>query len=119
MQPRDVAAGECVFAQGDAADALYLLSRGSISVIDRARAQRFISFSPGMCFGELAVLDGGGRSADAVADMDSTVYALPAAALAAMHRADPAIAAQVYRNLAQHLSERLRTASAAWRQAAG
>jgi CRP-like cAMP-binding protein len=51
--------------------------------------------------------------------MDSTVYALPAAALAAMHRADPAIAAQVYRNLAQHLSERLRTASAAWRQAAG
>src|SRR5262249_57391126 len=84
-----------------------------------SRAQRFVSFSPGMCFGETAVLDGGGRTADAVADTDSTVYALPAAALASMRQADPAIAAQVYCNLALHLSERLRAAAAAWRHAAG
>jgi SulP family sulfate permease len=119
MQPRQLAAGECLFAQGDDGDAIYLLCRGSVSVVDSTRAQRYISFSPGMCVGEMAVLDGGGRTADAVADIDSLVYALPAAALSDIHRADPAIAAQVYRNLAQHLAERLRAASAAWRRAAG
>jgi SulP family sulfate permease len=119
LQPRQLAAGERLFSQGDAGDALYLLGRGSISVVDRARAQRFVSFSPGMCFGETAVLDGGGRTADAVADTDSTVYALPAAALAGMLQSDATIAAQVYCNLAQHLSERLRAAAAAWRHAAG
>jgi SulP family sulfate permease len=119
LQRRQLAAGERLFAQGDAGDALYLLGRGSISVVDRARAQRFVTFSPGMCFGETAVLDGGGRTADAVADIDSTVYALPAAALATMRQADPAIAAQIYCNLAQHLSERLRAAAAGWRHAAG
>lgn len=119
LQPRQFAAGECVFAQGDPGDALYLLGRGSVSVVDRTRSQRFVSFSPGMCFGEIAVLDGGTRTADAVADIDSTVYVLPAAALADLHQGEPAIAAQVYRNLAQHLSQRLRAASAAWRQAAG
>ena len=119
MRPRQLSAGERLFAQGDDGDAIYLLCRGSISVVDRSRAQRYISFSPGMCVGEMAVLDGGARTADAVADIDSTVYALPAAALADIHRAEPDIAAQVYRNLAQHLAERLRAASAAWRRAAG
>jgi MFS superfamily sulfate permease-like transporter/CRP-like cAMP-binding protein len=118
LQPRQLATGEPLFAQGDPGDALYLLCSGSVSVRDRARAQRFVSFSPGMCFGETAVLDGGGRTADAVADSDSTVYALPAAALQALQHEAPAVAAQVYRNLALHLSERLRAAAAAWRRAA-
>src|SRR5205085_1519315 len=79
---------------------------------------RFVSFSPGMIFGETAALDGGGRTADAVADIDSTVYALGAADLAQLEAADPAVAAQLYRNLARHLSQRLRDAAAAWRRAA-
>jgi SulP family sulfate permease len=119
LQPRALAAGERLFAQGDVGDALYVLTEGSVSVLARERGQRFVSFSPGMSFGETAVLDGGGRTADAVADRPSTVHALPAAAMAALQRDDPALAAQVYRNLAQHLSERLRGAAAAWRHAAG
>ena len=119
LQARTLGPGERLFAQGDAGDALYLLCSGSVSVVDRARAQRFVSFSPGMCFGETAVLDGGGRTADAVADIACKVYALPAASLAELQQSEPAIAAQVYRNLAQHLSERLRAAAAAWRRAAG
>jgi SulP family sulfate permease len=119
LQTRRLAAGERLFAQGDPGDSLYLLGSGSVSVVDSARAQRFVSFSPGMCFGETAVLDCGGRTADAVADTDSTVYALPAGALAEMQQQEPTIAAQVYLNLARHLSERLRAAASAWRQAAG
>ena len=115
---RRLAAGEQLFGEGDPGDALYLLTRGSISVVDRSRTQRYVSFSPGMCFGETAVLDGQGRSAAAVADTDSVVHRLAAEDLQALQREDPDSAAQVYRNLAQHLSQRLRSAAAAWQRAA-
>jgi len=72
-----------------------------------------------MTFGELAVLDGGGRSADAVADEPSRVCVLPAAAMQALESEAPAIAARLYRNLALTLAVRLRDATAAWRRAAG
>lgn len=119
LRPRTLRAGERLFAQGDAGDALYLLTRGSVSVRDATSGQRFVSFSPGMCLGETAVLDGGGRTAEACADIDSELLEMPAAALAAWERSDPALAARLYRNLATHLSQRLRAAAAAWRRAAG
>jgi MFS superfamily sulfate permease-like transporter len=119
MQPRTLAAGERLFAMGEAGDALYVLTAGSISVVDGTRRQRFVSFSPGMTFGETALLDGRGRTADAVADEASTVQALRAEALDRLQREAPELAAQLYRNLALHLSTRLREASAAWRRAAG
>jgi len=119
LAQRRLEAGERLFAEGDPGDTIYLLTEGSVSVLDRARGQRFVSFSPGMCFGETAVLDGGGRTADARADEASTVFELPAALLQALQREQPAVAALIYRNLALHLSERLRGAAAAWRLAAG
>lgn len=115
---RHLRAGEQLFGEGDAGDALYLLVRGSISAVDRERTQRYVSFSPGMCFGETALLDGRGRSAAAVADTDSVVHRLTAADLQALQHEDPDSAAQVYRNLALHLSQRLRSAAAAWQRAA-
>lgn len=119
MQPRSLAAGELVFAEGDPGDALYVLTQGSISVVGRTRGPRFVSFSPGMTFGEMAMLDGGGRTANAEADGPSTVHALSVQAMARIEREHPALAARVHRNLARHLSERLRSASGAWSQAAG
>lgn len=119
LVPRRLEAGERLFGEGDAGDAIYLLTEGSVSALDRGRGQRFVSFSPGMCFGETAVLDGRGRTADARADEASTVFELPAALLQELQRDRPAVAALVYRNLAMHLSERLRGAAAAWRLAAG
>lgn len=118
LRTRELAAGERLFAQGEPGNALYVLTAGSVSVVDGSGQQRFVSFSAGMTFGEMALLDGGGRSADAVADEASTVHALDAAGLAALEREHPALAARLYRNLALHLTTRLRDASGAWRQAA-
>lgn len=125
MTERRLQAGERLFRQGDAGSGLFVVTSGSISVVHHASAedgghrQRFISFSPGMTFGETAVIDGGGRTADAVADVDGTVvHELPAAQLRILRFGDPDLAAQLYRNLALHLSERLRAAAAAWRRAA-
>ena len=44
------------------------------------------SFSPGMTFGEMAMLDGGGRTANAEADRPSTVHALTVDAMARIER---------------------------------
>ncbi|MBX3635240.1 MAG: SLC26A/SulP transporter family protein [Rubrivivax sp.] len=118
MPARSLAAGEALFRQGDPGDALYLLVDGSITVRDARSGQRFVSFSPGMCLGETAVLDGRGRTADAVADRPSTVHRLATADLAKLLDEAPALAARVHGNLARHLAARLRDAAAAWRRAA-
>ncbi len=124
LRERRLAAGERLFAEGDAGSAVFVLTEGSITIVgsadaDRSARQRFISFSPGMTLGETAVLDGGGRTADAWADGPCTLYELAAQTLRALQHEHPDIAALIFRNLALHLSARLRSAAAAWRRAAG
>jgi sulfate permease, SulP family len=118
LQHQPLAAGETLFAEGDAADRLYVLTRGSVSVLSApepgVHRQRYLSISPGMMFGEMAMLDGGGRSAGVVADSDATVAVLTQDALDAIAREHPVLASHLYRNVAVHLSERLRSAAAAW-----
>ncbi|CAN5182105.1 hypothetical protein BH11PSE9_BH11PSE9_02890 [soil metagenome] len=122
LRPQRLAAGEYLFREGDEGQGLYVLIEGSITVLSQALSpdglpQRFVSFSPSMMLGEMAMLDGRGRTADARADVASLVYGLSKADLAALGQADAGIAAQLYRNMALHLAERLRVASAAWRAA--
>ena len=117
LHKRQLAAGERLFAEGEPGLALYLLTEGAISIVEGRRGQRFATMSPGMCFGETALLDGGGRTADAVADVASVVYELSKASLHELQEAECALAAQLYRNLSRHLSQRLRSASSAWRRA--
>jgi anti-anti-sigma regulatory factor len=116
LVPLQLAAGETLFDQGDPGDRLYVLLSGSVSVLTRADAQgrsrRFLSLSPGTMLGETALLDGGGRSAGAVADEASTLVALDAAALAALQAQHPEVAAPLYRAIGVHLAQRLRQASA-------
>ncbi len=118
MQRRQLAAGERLFDEGEAADCLYVLEAGSLSVVSAPRPgvpqQRYLSLLPGMMLGETAMLDGGGRTAAAVADGEAVVHALPLASLQALETRHPRLAAQLYRNIALHLSQRLRSAAAAW-----
>ena len=121
LQPRRLAAGECLFRQGDPGDRLYAISSGSIDVLSAlvpgstALRQRYVSLSPGMMLGETAMLDGGGRSGEAVAVGDTEVHALDQATLLRLRDEDPLLYAQVFRNVALHLSQRLRAAAWAWR----
>lgn len=119
----EVPAGSTLFRAGDAGSSLFVLGSGSISIValdakGRA-AQRYVSFSPGMMFGETAMLDGKGRSAAACADRDSIVHELHHADIDALGAADSALAAGLYRNIATHLSERLRYSAGAWNAAKG
>jgi anti-anti-sigma regulatory factor len=116
MQQRRLRAGERLFGQGDPGNELFVLTEGSMSIVQRDAegrvAQRFVSFSPGMMFGEVAVLDGSGRSADAAADTDAVVYALPISGLEELERTAPHVVVRLYRNIASHLSVRLRSSTA-------
>jgi SulP family sulfate permease len=121
LQPRRLASGEPLFRQGDPGDRLYVVTSGSINVLSAAAPdgsalpQRFVSLSPGMMLGETAMIDGGGRSGDAVADGETEVHALDEQTLVHLRAEDPLLYAQVYRNIALHLSQRLRAAASAWR----
>jgi len=121
LQPRRLAAGECLFRQGDPGDRLYVITSGSIDVLSAplpgstALRQRYVSLSPGMMLGETAMLDGGGRSGEAVAVGPTEVYALDDPTLLRLRDQDPLLYAQIYRNVALHLSQRLRAAAWAWR----
>jgi len=89
------------------------------AVANAAHGPRMISYSPGALFGETAMLDGGGRSASAVADSDCTLHALSEDAMAELAAADPPLGLRLMRNIALHLSQRLRSADWAWRAAVG
>jgi SulP family sulfate permease len=121
MRQRSYAAGTVLFRTGDSGHSLFVLTRGSISILmlddaDRP-GQRFVSFSPAMMFGETAMLDGKGRSASARADVHSVVYELSQIDLDGLVADDPQLGAKLYRNIGKHLSQRLRSASIAWRDA--
>jgi MFS superfamily sulfate permease-like transporter/CRP-like cAMP-binding protein len=122
MRPRRLAKGEALFKEGDPADGLFVLTRGSITVEAGSgpahRRQRFVSFSAGLMLGETAMLDGGGRSAGATADAQAELYQLTQQGLDAIGREQPALASQLYRNIAIHLSGRLRRATSLRRHAA-
>ncbi|HUG26260.1 SulP family inorganic anion transporter [Piscinibacter sp.] len=122
MQPRRLAAGEVLFREGEPADGLYVLTRGSITVEAGSgpahRRQRFVSFSAGLMLGETAMLDGGGRSAGATADAHAELYQLTQQGLDDIGREQPALASQLYRNIAIHLSARLRRATSLRRHVA-
>ena len=68
--------------------------------------------------GELAMLDGGSRTADAVADCDSVVYTLSREKFESLAQTDPVLGERLSRNIALNLSERLRSATVAWRASA-
>ena len=118
LQPCHLAAGEALFTEGDPGDRLYVVGRGSVSILSapdrQGRTQRYLSVSPGMMLGETAMLDGGGRTASAVADAPTVVHALTQRALDEIGSRHPEVAIHLHRNVARHLSQRLRGAAGAW-----
>ncbi len=71
-----------VFHEGDKSDACYIVRSGELRVTREhsdGRAIALATLGPGDIFGELAMLDGGSRSASVETLIDSELLALPAA----------------------------------------
>ena len=106
------ASGDKIIREGDTADSLYLLAAGRVSIClsikNSARRQRLSTISPGLAFGELALLDRDTRSADVIADEPARCFVLPIAELQALGRRHPEIATKLVFNIARELCGRLR-----------
>jgi SulP family sulfate permease len=120
LERQELAHGDTVFREGDAGDRLYLIARGSVSIkvqlTDENRARRLATFTPGVFFGEMAMIEGEHRSADAFAKGECVVlFALSAERLAQIVQLHPQLGIKLYRNLSRELATRLRATSGALR----
>lgn len=108
------AAGERIVAEGDEANALFIIARGSASIsitVEGGRRKRVGSVGPGFSIGEMALVEGGRRSADVWADEPVICYALSIERLKALSVEHPNIMITILSNIVASLSHRLRHAN--------
>ena len=70
LEPRHFVAGEILFSFGDPGDTLHIVRSGRVQVyVENTEGDRIVvgENGPGDCFGEISMLDGGGRTATALA----------------------------------------------------
>ena len=108
LHSRAFAAGEIIFHRGDPGQVMYLVRQGKVKISLISPDGQEVSLAllgPGECFGELALLDGQPRSADAAAMEPVETYWLQRSDFisAVMHH--PLIAIQVMNVLARRLRQ--------------
>ena len=111
-KPRRVPAGGSFFEQGERGTSAFLLEKGGASVIKlRGGAEYTLrALAAGDCFGEVALLDFGPRSASVRAEADCEALELDALDLRRLAERDSEQFALIYMNLGRELSRRLRDA---------
>ncbi|MGI9244608.1 MAG: glutaminase, partial [Verrucomicrobiales bacterium] len=102
-----------IISQGSAPDHIYLLAKGSVSIYHISnngdvKPQRIAAFGPGVCFGDLAAIDGSSRSADVWTDEPSTCYTLSTDNLSLLQQEHPSAYATIIRNTLLINIDRLR-----------
>src|ERR1017187_5039859 len=99
-----------VVNKGDHGDALFMVLEGEVrarSMID-GQESTLATLGVGECFGELAILDHGPRSADVIANQPTVLIKVSAGALKKMFTEAPALAAPFMFALARVISQRVR-----------
>lgn len=107
--------GDSIFREGDPGRDMYFLTKGSVSVKIRLRERnqlkRIFTFTSGVIFGEVALLDGKPRSADIWSEEDTEVYRLSLDAFDELRGENPEIAIKLIQNMARTLTRHLRRSS--------
>ena len=119
MIERHFAKGEAVFRSGDAGDSMFVLLRGQIGIWlpaahregDAPRGRRLISFAPGVVFGDMGLLAGAARSADAIAEDDAVVLELRREQYERLVADHPAVFGKLLLNISLLLASRVRSLS--------
>ncbi len=107
-------AGDLILREGEAAEHFLVVLRGAASVrlrLEGGRSVRLATIGPGSSIGEMALFDGGVRSADVVADEATICVAFGIAALRQLGRRKPDLLTGIYANLTRDIAERLRAAN--------
>jgi SulP family sulfate permease len=113
---RRVAKGEAVFRKGDSGDAMYALLAGQIGIWlpsegkdgKAARDRRMVSYAPGVVFGELGLMEGRPRSADAIAERNAVLLELSRENYERLTAEQPALTGKLLLNIGLLLASRIR-----------
>ena len=95
METQFLTAGEALFAQGDAADALYLVASGTVGILRREPdgTERIYRMSPGMTLGAIGMITGSPYAAGATALTAVKVFRLDREAITAAIAEEPSLTA--------------------------
>ncbi len=112
LKPMRVATGECVFREGEAARAMYVLLDGALAVLQQSRQGRVAILGPSDCFGEMSIIDLQPRSATVRALSPVHLLRVSTEDMDAIYRTDLKAYAMLVLNIARDISRRLRVADA-------
>jgi sulfate permease, SulP family len=109
VTPVHYAAGSVLCHAGEPADRMWMLLSGSVSIRANERSsRRIIALGRGTTVGEMALIEGGMRSATAIADEPVDALLLTKDGFDALLRDEPRLANAMMHNLARELVRRLR-----------
>lgn len=103
---KTVAPGQCIFLKGDPGKGLYAIASGRVkatSISEEGKEIILNTFGSGDVFGEIALLEGGTRSANATAVVDSTLAFLSRGDFLRVLEAHPASAISLLKVVADRL----------------
>jgi CRP-like cAMP-binding protein len=100
-----------LFRKGEHGDAMFMVLEGEVRarVLIEGRESTLSTMTAGECFGEIAVIDQGPRSADVVTNVESVLLKVSASALQRLFQEAPALAAPLLLALSRTITGRLRT----------
>jgi CRP/FNR family cyclic AMP-dependent transcriptional regulator len=106
LEPLDCKAKTVLFRAGDAGDAMYLIERGKVRISVQSTDGRELTLTEmgrGDFFGDMALLDGERRSADAVVTEDAKLALLSREHFLSFMRGSPDVALEMLTALANRL----------------
>lgn len=116
LTERRVRKGEIIFRSGEPGDAMFVLMHGQVGIWLPSKhggdtlteGRRLVSYAPGVVFGEMALLAGMARSADAIAEADSVVLELQRDQYNKLMSECPALLGKLLLNISLLLASRVR-----------
>jgi len=110
MELERVPQWKVVVKQGDPGDAMYLIIDGELRarITSDGKETILATFGPGDFFGDMALFDNGPRSADVVANKESTVLKLTTISFGRLMKDAPDLAAPFLQSTVKTLSARIR-----------
>jgi sulfate permease, SulP family len=117
LTPISFEKGEVVFHEGDVGNGIYFILSGHVSVLADGRnaepgQRRLATFSKGVFFGDMAILEDEPRSATVRCKTDTRVLFMPKTDFQALADKEPVLATQMLLGIARELSHRLRVTTA-------
>jgi CRP-like cAMP-binding protein len=95
VKERAIGGGETIFRIGEPGDALYIVARGTVEVLNDKTGQTLAELGAGQAFGEMALLSGGTRTATVRARSDSHLLVIDKADFDRLLAEDPFLDEQV------------------------